>query len=427
MMHFLRKSIPQPIKNIYHFLQAAFACVWYGFPAKKLEIIGVTGTDGKTTTANMIAKILEASGNTVALATTINFRMCGEERINDTKYTTLSSFFVQRFLRRAVDSGCKYAVLEVSSHSLDQNRLWGIHFDIAVLTNITREHLDYHKTMERYRKAKRKLFEHADKIILNESLPHIEDFLSISARREITYGIGPKMRNGSEDFVQAENVECRPDGSSFTVGDQRYILHIPGMFNVENALAAICVAKLERVPSSLCAKALAEISGIPGRMEMVSNKCGIRILIDYAVTPEALRKMYSFISEFCKEGKIIAIFGACGERDRGKRPLMGEVVDAYADIIILTNEDPYYEKPERILGDIAKGIAGKKEGETLFTILERKEAIAKGLALAKEGDTVVITGKGAEEAIMVRGKKIPWNEKKIIREVLGEIKNNLEE
>ncbi|NCU42056.1 MAG: hypothetical protein EOM19_05065, partial [Candidatus Moranbacteria bacterium] len=187
MLYFLKKNIPQSYKNIYHFVQAISACFWFGFPAKKIKIIGVTGTDGKTTTTNMIENVLREAGYSVALASTINFRIAGKETINKTKYTTLSSFFVQGFLQKAVEKKCEYAILEVSSHALDQNRLWGIHFDIAVLTNITREHLDYHKTMKEYRKAKRKLFEKAKNIIIPEKLSSYKEFLSVLAKRKILY------------------------------------------------------------------------------------------------------------------------------------------------------------------------------------------------------------------------------------------------
>lgn len=418
MIHFLKKLVPRWIKNGYHLKMAFLASIWYGFPARHLKVIGVTGTDGKTTTANMIACILEVDEKRVALASTVCFRIRGEEWTNVTKMTTSSSFAVQKFLRQAVTAGCEWMVLEVSSHSLDQNRLWGIHFDIAVLTNITREHLDYHKTMEKYRRAKRKLFERADKIVLNEALSHIEEFLSVSARREITYGTSPRVRKGSEEYVVAEEMETRFGGSSFVVRGEAFSLQLPGVFNIENALAAISTSELAGVKLPICAKALSGMKGVPGRMESVPNNWGIEILIDYAVTPEALRRVYSLISSTHPEGNIIAVFGACGERDRGKRPIMGEIVDLYADSIILTNEDPYYEEPHRILDEIAKGIVKKEENKGFFKIFDRREAIIKALTLAKKGDTVVITGKGAEETMYTKGIMTPWNDRRVVEELL---------
>lgn len=418
MIHFLKNLIPQGLKNMYHWVVAVLACVRYGFPARRLKVIGVTGTDGKTTTANMITRILEMAGKHTALASTINFRINRQEQVNATKMTTSSSFAVQKFLRQAVSAGCEYAVLEVSSHSLDQNRVWGIHFDIGVLTNITREHLDYHKTMERYRKAKRKLFDRSEKIVVNETLPHIEEFLGIHSRREITYGVAPKVRHGSEEYIYAEEIDARFDGSSFVVREVPFTVHLPGVFNIENALAAISTAEMIRIPFTVCAEALADIRGVTGRMESVPNERGINILIDYALTPNALHRVYALIAETYMRGKIIAVFGACGERDRGKRPIMGEIVDNYADVIILTNEDPYYEDPQRILDEIEKGITRKVKDKTYFRIFDRREAISKALTLAQKGDTVVITGKGAEETMYTKGTMIPWNDKKVVLELL---------
>ncbi|QQS61808.1 MAG: UDP-N-acetylmuramoyl-L-alanyl-D-glutamate--2,6-diaminopimelate ligase [Candidatus Moraniibacteriota bacterium] len=419
MKHFLKNLIPQSIKNIYHLIQAGIASYWYGFPSKKLKIIGITGTDGKTTTANMIAKILEKSGYRVALASTINFRINGEEEINKTKFTTQSSFEVQKFLARAYEKKCEYVIIEVSSHALDQNRLWGIHFDSAVLTNITREHLDYHKTMHSYREAKKKLFKKAHTIILNETLSDIEDFLHVFAKKKITYGIKVKSRKGNEEYIQAKNIQDHFKGSTFLIKEQLFTLHIPGIFNIENALAAIATANALEINLQNCAEALSEISEISGRMEMISNDRGIVILIDYAVTLEALNQVYSLITKSKGYARIISVFGACGDRDRGKRPLMGSIVDEYADIIILTNEDPYWENPERIIDEIEVGIQKKRKGENLFRIFDRKEAIKKALEMAKNNDFVVITGKGAEETMNVCGKMIPWNDKRVVEKILS--------
>ena len=406
---------------MYHFVQAISACFWFGFPAKKIKIIGVTGTDGKTTTANMIENVLREAGYSVALASTINFRIAGKETINKTKYTTLSSFFVQGFLQKAVEKKCEYAILEVSSHALDQNRLWGIHFDIAVLTNITREHLDYHKTMKEYRKAKRKLFEKANNIIIPEKLSSYQEFLSVLAKRKILYGLSSSIKEKDIEYFCAKNIQITMLGSHFSFEGENFFLSLPGKFNVENALATLVVAQVVGVDKGVSKKTLSSIQTIPGRMEKISNERGITIIIDYAVTPEALKTVYSFISKIKKEGKIIAVFGACGDRDRGKRPLMGEIVDRYADTIILTNEDPYWEDPERILDEIEKGIQKKEKNVEYFRIFDRREALKKALSLAQKGDIVLVTGKGAEEAIFEKGKMLPWNDKKVITSLLKEV------
>jgi UDP-N-acetylmuramoyl-L-alanyl-D-glutamate--2,6-diaminopimelate ligase len=379
MFYYLKKSIPQSYKNIYHLIQAVISCFWFGFPAKKLKIIGITGTDGKTTTANMIEKVLSEAGYSVALASTINFCINGKETINTTKYTTLSSFFVQGFLQKAVQNGCEYAILEVSSHALDQSRLWGIHFDIAVLTNITREHLDYHKTMYRYRKAKRKLFEKANTIIINEKLPSYQEFLSVEAKQKILYGLSCTNKEKNVKYFCVKNVQLNLCGSTFIFEKEDFFLSLPGEFNIENALATLAVAHVLEIDKRISRKALSKIQTIPGRMEYISHQRGFTIIIDYAVTPEALKTVYTFISQTKKEGKIIAVFGACGDRDRGKRPLMGKIVDRYADVIILTNEDPYWEDPNRILDEIEKGITKKKRDIEYFRIFDRREALKKAL------------------------------------------------
>ncbi|NCU41723.1 MAG: UDP-N-acetylmuramoyl-L-alanyl-D-glutamate--2,6-diaminopimelate ligase [Candidatus Moranbacteria bacterium] len=421
MLYFLKKSIPQSYKNIYHLTQAILSCFWFGFPAKKIKIIGVTGTDGKTTTANIIERVLSEAGHSVALASTINFRIAGEETINKTKYTTLSPFFIQGFLQKAVQRGCKYAILEVSSHALDQNRLWGIYFDIAVLTNITREHLDYHKTMKQYRKAKRKLFEKADTIIIPEKLPSYQEFLSVSAKRKILYGFSSTRKEKDTEYFCAENVQVMLCGSRFTFDKQEFSLSLPGRFNIENVLASLIIAHIIGIDAKIGREALSKIQTIPGRMENIPNKREITIIIDYAVTPEALKTIYTFISETKKDGKIIAVFGACGDRDRGKRSLMGEIVDRYTNTIILTNEDPYWENPERILDEIEKGIRKKEKNVEYFRIFDRREALKKALLIAQKGDIVVVTGKGAEETMAIRNKRLPWNDKKVIKEILKEL------
>ena len=410
----MKKLVPQSIKNIYHLCQAILANFWYGFPSRKLKVIGVTGSDGKTTTVQMIAKILEEAGKKLAVASTINFRINGSEEKNLSHYTTESSFAVQKFMRKAVESGCEYLVLETSSHSLDQYRVWGIKYQTAVVTNVTREHLDYHKTMEKYRQAKRKLFENAKTAIINLDMESPEEFLNIATGRKFTYSL-----KDSRADVLAENIELGIDYSKFKIQNSKFILNIPGEFNIENALAATCVGISENIDLETISQALEKIKGIPGRMESIHNKKGLNIIVDFALTPNALDKLYSLLFSIKKEGaKIIAVFGSCGERDRGKRPIMGEIVSKSADFMIITDDEPYHENPKQIIEEIVAGIKNKKENETFWKISDRREAIHKALEIAKSGDTVVVTGMGAEESMVVGDKKIPWNDRKVIEEEL---------
>ena len=410
------RLVPQGVKNIAHTALARAAGFRFGFPARKLRVVGVTGTDGKTTTVACIAAILREAGKRVAVASTINFHIGDREWVNASKFTTLSGWKVQKFLREAVSAGCEYAVLEVSSHALDQGRVAGVSFDIAAITNVTREHLDYHGTMERYRKAKRRLFTSARIGVVNLDMEESESFRGVAPFRTITYSrIDP-----SADFL-AEKISTRLDGSEFVVEETPFRLAIPGLFNIENALAAIAASSECGISADIASRALAKVAGVPGRMERVSNDRGITILVDYAVTPHALEALYGLVAEMKPSpgSRVIAVFGACGDRDRGKRPLMGEIVSSFADIVILTNEDPYTEDPERIVWEIKKGIANKIPKETLFVIMDRRKAIRKALRIALPGDIVVVSGKGAEENMKIGNRLVPWNDRRVILEELG--------
>ena len=434
----MKSFVPQKLKNYYHFWQAVLANVWYGFPSHKIKIIGVTGTNGKTTTTQMIARILEGSGQKIAVASTINFKIADKSWVNKTKFTTLSSFAVQKFIRQAVGAGCKFAVLETSSHALDQNRVWGVRYDTAVMTNVTREHLDYHKDMEQYRIAKLKLFAHIKKAVVNFDMEDAEDYLDAPAAKKYAFSTRAEAEIENEDddrekikLVKAQEVVLKIDGSTFKVNGVEFDLKMPGLFNVENALAAICVGVSLGLDLKKMSQSLAKMTGVSGRMEHVQNNRDVDIIVDYAVTPDSLEKLYTLISQIKKgpkrtmelseavvSNKVIAVFGSCGDRDRGKRPLMGAIVDKNADYIIVTNEDPYTEDPQAIIDEVAAGIIEKKEGENFWKIKDRRAAIQKALQIAAPGDVIVVTGKGAEETMMVGEKMIPWNDKKVILEEL---------
>jgi UDP-N-acetylmuramoyl-L-alanyl-D-glutamate--2,6-diaminopimelate ligase len=457
----MKKLIPQSLKNIYHLLQAVFANIWHGFPSRKLKVIGVTGTNGKTTTVQMIAKILEEAGFKIAVASTINFKLAGKEWVNKSKFTTLSSWALQKFLREAVTAGCEYAVIEISSHSLDQNRAWGVDFDIAVITNVTREHLDYHETMEEYARAKENLFERVSKnpngvSVVNLNMEFAENFLKYETGEKYGYVLKTqsaklKAQNQNSKFkiIIADDIKFDMDCSQFQISNFKFQIFLPGEFNIENVLAATCVGLSQDIPLEKVSTALTKIKGVPGRMEKIENSRDLDIIVDYAVTPDSLEKIYSYLDGIKKEdSKIIAVFGSCGERDRGKRPIMGEIVAKHADYCIVTNEDPYGEDPQQIIDEVFAGVVGsnfpkarlfpsssealripqsqaleniKIEGVSAFRILDRREAIKKALQIAKPGDIVVVTGKGAEEMMAVAGEMIPWNDPKVIREILSEL------
>lgn len=444
-MHKLKQLIPQNIKNLYHLAQAILANFWYGFPSRKIRVIGVTGSDGKTTTVQMIGRILEEAGKKVAVASTINFRINGHEEKNLSHFTTESSFVVQKFVKKAIENGCEYLVLETSSHSLDQYRVWGVEYQTAVITNVTREHLDYHKTMEKYRQAKRKLFKNVKTAIVNLDMENPQEFLQYKADKK--FGYSTKISNlhhaspaggfqaasdSNFEVIKAENIKLGINFSKFTISaqggsasarqDTSFILNIPGVFNIENALAATCVGLSENIDSLTIKRALEKIKGIPGRMEIIPNKKELNIVVDFALTPNALEKLYRLLFGIKQEGaKIIAVFGSCGERDRGKRPIMGKIVSQYANFMIITNDEPYRENPDQIIEDIVAGIKNKKENVSLWKISDRRQAIKKALETASAGDTIVVTGMGNFETMVVGDKKIPWNDRRVIEEELAKV------
>jgi len=426
----MKKLIPQSIKNFYHWFEAFWANVYFGFPSKKIKVIGVTGTNGKTTTCQIITKILEEAGFQVAMASTINFQIGNEKWVNKTKFTTLSAWKVQEFIAKTIKGKCDYLVLETSSHSLDQYRVWGVDYDVAVMTNVTREHLDYHQTMEKYRQAKFKLFKKAKKAVINLDMENPQEYFDCHAENIFGYSLQIsnskfqipnkyQIPNFKSQIITAENIFLGLIETRFTISDEEFTLKLLGDFNIENALAAIAVGKIEGVSLKNMKEALEKIKEVPGRLEYIPNGRKLKIIIDYAVTPDALEKLYALLQKLNKNaGKIIAVFGSCGERDRGKRPLMGEIVSQNADYVIITNEDPYGEDPQAIINEVANGIKDKEEGKNFWKILDRREAIRKALHLAKEGDFVVVTGKGAEETMAIGKERIPWSDKKVIQEEL---------
>lgn len=420
----MNKIIPQNLKNVYHLFQAILANLIYSFPSKKIKVIGITGTDGKTTTAQMVAKVLEEAGYSVAMASTLNFKLGEKEWRNKTKFTTLSSFQVQKFIRQAVDAECEYLVLETSSHSLDQNRVWGVKYKTAVLTNVTREHLDYHETMEKYRQAKMKLFKNVENAIVNLDMENPEDFLRFNSKNKFGYTTKPVGQMSGIKIIKAKNIELGINGSSFKVNNSQFKINLPGLFNIENALAMICVGIAEGISLEKISQALKKIEGVPGRFESVPNDKGFNIIVDFALTPDSFEKLHKFLVGMKRkpETKIISVFGACGDRDRGKRPIIGKIASQYADVVILTNDEPHNEDPEQIINDIKNGIENKIEGDSFYIIPDRREAIKKALQIAKPDDIVAFTGMGAEELMVIGDKKIPWNEKEVILEELEKLK-----
>lgn len=422
MKNYLRKILPPSIILWTHKVRGVLAALLYRMPAKNIRVIMVTGTNGKTTTCHMIAEILKAANYKVAMATTIDFQIGAESRKNLSKMTTLSPFALQKFIREAVAAGCHWLVLETTSHAIVQERIWGIKPKIAVLTNITHDHLDYHKTYEEYRATKAKIFLEAEISIINLDDKSASYFLNLGLKKVITYGMEQKP-----DLL-AKKIILEPTGSLFTVitpeGQVGINLKLPGKFNIYNALAALSVAVEFHLNLELVRSALERVTGIPGRMENVDMGQSFAVIIDYAHTPDALEKIYETLS-LSKRGRLISVLGACGDRDRSKRPIMGALAGRFAEVVIITNEDPYSEEPVKIIEEVAGGVnrgelRGNRKipGENFFKVLSRRDAIEKAFDLAQRGDVVLITGKGAEECMVVKDKKIPWSDRKVAKELL---------
>lgn len=404
MKEVIRKLIPSFLLSWYHFILALLGAVFYWFPSGQLKVIGVTGTNGKTTTAEMIARILEESGHKTALMNSIRFKVGDKEEPNMLKMTMPGRFKIQRFLRQAVISGCRYAVLEVTSEGILQHRHRFINFEAAVFTNLSPEHIERHGSFENYRSAKGKLFQTANKIhIINIEDKNAEYFLQFRAGKKYTYGL---------DVGDVKNKDIQLN------------LKLAGEFNIYNALAAICVGLSQGIKLEICRKAVESIEKISGRMEEVISR-PFRVIVDYAVTPDALEKLYLAIKKMFPSQKIIAVFGSCGGgRDKWRRPALGKIAAKYCNTIIITNEDPYDEDPNQILSEIKAGIFENQfPVSNFYQIIDRREAIKKSLELVQSGDVVVITGKGCEPWICIaNGKKIPWDDKKVVKEEFEKLK-----
>ncbi|MBI4993626.1 UDP-N-acetylmuramyl-tripeptide synthetase [Candidatus Wolfebacteria bacterium] len=437
ILNLIKKATPSYIfeffQPIYHYLMALSAAVFYGFPSRKMIVIGVIGTKGKTTTCNLIAQILNFSGHKTGMATTVNFRIGNKEWKNETKQTMLGRFKLQKLLRQMVDEECEYAVVETSSEGILQYRHRFIDYDVAVFTNLSPEHIERHGGFENYRNAKVKLFEKVVRKKNGIGIYNLDDenvgyFLKPDIKNKYGYGIKfltshAYRQAGNFQFpkkLKISNISLFPDKTEFEFNNENFRMSLIGEFNVYNAAAAICAALSQGISIAKIKTALIKARAPFGRMEIIKSK-DFNIIVDYAHEPASLEAVYKTIKNsglMNKNSKMICLLGAQGGgRDKWKRPEMGKIADQYCDKIILTNEDPYDENPSQILSDIKSGI---KKSENLYEIVDRKEAIKKALSLAKSGDAVVLTGKGGESSMCVENnKKIPWNESEIVKVLLN--------
>lgn len=427
MISTFKKILPDthPLRLLYHRIAAFVAAIIYWFPADKMRIIAVTGTNGKTTTVNLICNILNQAGYKVGMSSSINYQAADERWGNISKISTAGPFKMQKLLKKMLRKGCEYVVLEVTSHAITQSRILGVAIDVAVITNVTPEHVDYHGSFDNYLNTKGQLFKKMSKdkrkfnvpkvSVLNADDEYFDFFDKYVVDSKITYG----LKNAT---VSANAIVKSPEGSKFVLkvpnNSAEIDLQLPGEFNIYNAMAAAAACLALAIPVETIQAGLDASQTVPGRFEHVESGQDYSIIVDYAHTPEALESLLEMYRKLTT-GKLFAVFGATGGgRDKSKRPVMGQIAEKHADYIIITDDDPYSEDEWEIAEQIAEGIV-RKEGEDLWKIPDRKEAIRLALAMAQKGDTVVISGKGCEEIMKVRGTTIPWSDKAVVREILN--------
>ncbi len=424
----LKKIIPQFFLNWYYQFFPLLGAVLYRFPSRKIMVVGVTGTNGKSTTVQLVSDVLRQAGFNVASISSIRFQTGDEILPNKLKMTMPGRCKLQRFLRKAVNSGCQYAVLEVTSEGIKQFRHKFINFDATIFTNLEKEHIESHGSFEKYKQAKGKLFQISGikTSIINLDDGYTDYFLSFPIKEKWGYQMKSKvksqklkMKNPNLNIVEGEEIKLFEDHSEFFVNGQDFSISLVGEFNIYNALAAISFGLSQGIDLNVMAEALKKTEGLSGRMEFVIKE-PFRVVVDYAHTPKALENVYKTLSIGKPQNgksKLICVLGSCGGgRDKWKRPVFGALAGQYCDRIILTNEDPYDEDPIQIIEQVEAGVPQGADYEKIF---DRREAIKRALSSANPGDTIVVTGKGGEPWICVAGgKKIPWDDRQIVREEL---------
>ena len=425
----LKVDVPVAIVPDTRAALADLAAELYDHPTRKLKLVGVTGTDGKTTTVHLVSDVFEAAGERTGFSTTVDFKLAGHEWANETRQSTQEAVEIQEFFAELLVAGGTWGVLEATSHALALRKVRGCEVDIAVFTNLTPEHLDFHGTLQAYLEAKAILFEMLAKstdkgvpktAVLNADDPHWQYLADRAApARVLTYGIDALAD------VQGTILSADANGSRVKLASHEASVELDlplvGRFNVHNALAAATAGLAAGIPLTVAKAALERARPVRGRMERVDGTQPFTVIVDYAHTPESLDKVLGLLRPLTK-GRLIAVFGSAGERDRAKRPRLAEVASRYADLFVITQEDPRLEDPAAILAEIEAGAvaAGKRRGSDYLVIDDRTSAVREAIGRAAEGDTVVLAGKGHEGSIIVGEEKLPWDEAGAARDALRE-------
>ncbi|MEK7533199.1 MAG: UDP-N-acetylmuramyl-tripeptide synthetase [Patescibacteria group bacterium] len=383
------------LKGLYHLLVAILANIWFGFPSRKLTVIGVTGTDGKTTTTTLIYEILKKAGLKASKITSVHATIAGRDYDTGFHVTTPSAWWVQKYLREAVNHGDTHMVLEVTSHALSQYRVFGVQFAVSVITNVTHEHLDWHITYDNYLKTKVSLLKQGTIAVINrdEAQVYMASMPLLTKKRYVTYGIRRDSMVNPKTFP--------------------FKTTMPGEFNRYNVLGALAVADVLGIDHVLAASAVAQFPGVVGRMEVIQEK-PFRVIVDFAHTPNAITSALSTARKMTRK-RLIHVFGSAGLRDSSKRPLMGKASAEYSDVIVLTEEDYRSEDIGAIMDAIASGIPPEKD---IHRYPNRKDALMFALSQAKQGDLVIVTGKGHEKSLCRGTKEFPWSDADETRKIL---------
>ena len=424
-------ELDNPIRLFYHFLRAVIANIFYGFPSKDMIIVWVTWTNWKTTTTNIIAKWLMETWKKVFMFSTVNIIIGDIEYINNSRMTSPDVFELQKLLKQAKEKWCEIAVIETASHGIKMHRIWWLNYDIAVLTNITQDHLDLHKTMNDYVNTKLKLFQN---LISSKRKPWIKKTAVINTESDYanlflneTYDSIYTYWNWWNASILATDIENNIDWMVFKLklisSNLKVETSLRWSFNVENMLAAIWVFIAFWIKEKKIQEIIKKIKWVPGRMEEIDSLDDFKVIVDYAHTPDALEKVLYNLMEIEWRNRIITVFWATWDRDKTKRPIMWEIVSRLSDIVILTQDDDYTEKTEEIIKDVLQWIE-RKESEDFWVISDRKDAIRTALLMAKKNDIVLVAWKWDEHSLITNDWSIPWHDKDIIEEILKSIDDN---
>lgn len=406
------------VEKTYRKSRAKTVSARYGNPAKHLRVIAITGTNGKTTTACYVNEILKESGFRTAMFSTALIEVAGEATVNDLNVTVATTARMQQFFRDAKKANVDYVIIEATSHALDQYKLEGVPIEAAIMTNLTQDHLDYHRTMEAYAEAKAKLFRLKPRfIILNRDDEWFDYFNQFeAAEQKMTYG----EHEEAEAKISHVKLYRKGTEADIVLDHQTHLelaTALPGKFNVHNMAAATTLAYLLGVRLEDIQEGVANLEAVPGRFERAVEGLDYDVIVDYAHTPDALEKLLEAARAITK-GRVILVFGATGDRDKVKRPIMGEIAAKGVDRIFLTDEESYNEDPQVIRDMVREGIEAASGGAKTTELADRREAIERALGSAKKGDIVLITGMGHEKYRIVMGKRLPWNDTEVVREIL---------